>query len=1321
MTNQTLTTHVFLQTLRLSLRGNKGVRSVRGLVDSGSQRSYILRSTAAALNLKPKRTEKITHCLFGGTQVDNTHYCYDITVFRGNYSITFEVLDQFCICNDVATVFYGPWIQELRIADIDVSDVGESGPIEVLIGADVAGLFYTGRRHKLKSGLVAYETHFGWTMEGKVPTPSSLSMLTTVSMLSNPTITELWQLDVLGISDPEGRKSKEELAMAARRMFEETVQMNEEGRYEVRLPWLEDHPVLPNNLETARKRLAGTLKKLAKDQLISRYDEVFKEWESAGIITKVNADDEKGHYLPHRPVIKEGSTTAVRPVFDASARGKNSPSLNQCLEKGPNLIELIPALLTRFRENKIAVIADIKKAFLQISVNTKDRHFLKFLWVDEKGQEIVYKHNRVVFGVNCSPFLLGATIKYHLSKYFNIASDEGKFFSKENIERLDRSFYVDNCVTSVPDEEVLNHFITQSVQVMQEAGFELRGWEFSGNGASQENGIPVLGLRWYPARDVLTLNRDLINVEIGDMLVTKRKLLSVAQKIFDPIGFTCPATLRPKLWLQELWSRNISWDTAVEDDIAISFKEWVQGIPNLLQIELPRWTNIGETNPEDVSLHTFVDASKDAYATAIFCRIQKVDKVLVYLMAAKSRVAPIEKTSKTLTIPRLELLAATIGSRLYSQVVENLSQRYETYFWSDSTTVIAWIQRNEEWGTFVHNRVEEIRRLTPLENWHHIPGSRNPADLPSRGCSPTHLLESKWWEGPDWLYQQKSGWPMTKQLTTDEGEILREKKKTVKTLLDKDASTADFHLDHFSDYPKTVRMVAWIFRFGNNTNCSKQRRTGDISVQEMNMAEKFIFKLIQKTSYHSPEEIRYLKPFYDEDGLLRLKTSVANRPDTEGFRFPVILPAKHPVVSSLILHTHKKSCHVGVQGLMSLLRENYWVIGGRRAIRSIVKSCVVCKRFSSKHFVVEPPPLPIDRVREAMCFEVTGVDFAGPLYLKTGEKAWVCLFTCAVYRAVHLELASTLSTKGFLQVFRRFVSRRGRPRVIYSDNGTNFRGTDNLFESLDWQKITREAAIRRIEWRFNPPTASWWGGFFERLIGVVKGLLKKVLGSARLNYEELLTIICDCEATVNARPLTYVSSDSEDISALTPAMFLREQVETLLPDCDLIERVCLSRSLRNRQKLRDDLRRRFRTEYLGQLKLLCDQKPNASVKLGQVVLVGNDHSRRVDWPLGRVIEVIRGRDGLIRLARVKTRCGELLRPVRRLYPLECEGEVARDQEGDGATEDHELSSQQDDEPEGQCDSGSAGVSESRAPEIDLNVSRMSRSGRKIKVPQKLLD
>ncbi|GFU50669.1 integrase catalytic domain-containing protein [Trichonephila clavipes] len=159
------------------------------------------------------------------------------------------------------------------------------------------------------------------------------------------------------------------------------------------------------------------------------------------------------------------------------------------------------------------------------------------------------------------------------------------------------------------------------------------------------------------------------------------------------------------------------------------------------------------------------------------------------------------------------------------------------------------------------------------------------------------------------------------------------------------------------------------------------------------------------------------------------------------------------------------------------------------------------------------------------CLEVVGVDLTGPLYEKRGDTVWIVLYTCAIYRALHLELVSSLSTDAFLLSFRHFVARRGRPRIIYSDKGTNFRGAYNELIDIDWNKVSPYAEIQRITWKFIPPSAAWWGGFWVRLVRTVKELLRRTLGKAIFTYEELLTILCECEKVVNSRPLTYLSED----------------------------------------------------------------------------------------------------------------------------------------------------------------------------------------------------
>ena len=203
--------------------------------------------------------------------------------------------------------------------------------------------------------------------------------------------------------------------------------------------------------------------------------------------------------------------------------------------------------------------------------------------------------------------------------------------------------------------------------------------------------------------------------------------------------------------------------------------------------------------------------------------------------------------------------------------------------------------------------------------------------------------------------------------------------------------------------------------------------------------------------------------------------------------------------------------------------------------------------------------------------------------MKDKSKSWLVLFTCAVYRAVHLELVTSLSTDAFLLALFRFISRRGRPSIVYSDNGTNFVGANNLFMQLDWKRIVAETKMQRIQWKFNPPAAAWWGGFWERLIKSVKDLLRRMLGHSKLNYIQLETCLCEVESIVNNRPLTYVTEDSLDLIPLTPGMFLQDLRESHCVEAEVLDSVGFQQKYKKLQHLRGELKERFRNEYLGLL------------------------------------------------------------------------------------------------------------------------------------------
>ncbi|OXA50438.1 uncharacterized protein LOC110854180 [Folsomia candida] len=975
---------------------------------------------------------------------------------------------------------------------------------------------------------------------------------------------------------------------------------------------------------------------------MTEYQKIFDEWLESGVIERVPEDEIEsvGSYLPHRPVFKPSSTTTpTRPVFDASAKTSNFPSLNDCLEKGENLIELIPSVLTRFRAKRYGVVSDVKKAFLQISVRREDPNFLRFLWWEDFATKKVevFRHCRVVFGVSSSPFLLASTINHHL--------DSAREGGREVAQLLKKSLYVDNCIASLDDKEQLEEFVRKSTAIMEQGRFDLRGWIWSGEPEYSDDVriTPVLGLLWNLESDCISLD---VKDEELDGVLTKRKILSAANSVYDPLGFCSPVTLMPKLLLQELWMLKTGWDEGVPDSVKKGFDVWRSELAALKKIQIPRCIFRGVTTSR--SIHVFSDASKYAYSACVFMRSEGVDGVNVQLVMARARVASVKK----MTIPRLELLGCCIAVRLGNTVKTMLeAEDLPINYWTDSSCSLYWIHKNENWATFVNNRVLEIRKNSNVADWRHVPGVHNPADLPSPGCGGARLVDLRWWEGPVWLRQPEEDWPRS-EVNCDLNVAMAEKKTVVSHLALE--STRPWYLNHFSTYRKIVRMVAWILRWKKIIK-SSPKPAGPLTCEEEADAELRLIKLIQSASFRKNDLVlKQLNVIEDNLGMLRVEARIVRRADTMEFKLPLLLPYSHQVVDMLIMHVHQSRNHCGIQYLMSILRDRFWILKSRQAVKKVVSSCVKCKRFSSKKVTTQEAPLPLDRVRDAAVFEIVGIDLGGPLYLKGGQKAWFVVFTCAVYRAVHLELVTSLSTEAFLQSLRRFVSRRGRPSVIFSDNGTNFEGANNAFAKLDWKEITTTTSVNQIKWKFNPPAGPWWGGWWERVVGMVKVLLRKVLGRASLDYEELMTVLCDCEEIINSRPLTYLSDDPEDLAPLTPALFLNEMRSYGLPEVDDLEANFFNKRYRYRQQLREDIRKRFRDEYLGALvqKGRGKSKRCPEIKLGDIVLLEAVNKKRVEWPLAKVMETYPGPDGIVRVVKLKTKNGELTRPVQRVFPLE---------------------------------------------------------------------
>ncbi|XP_035227011.1 uncharacterized protein LOC118199302, partial [Stegodyphus dumicola] len=352
---------------------------------------------------------------------------------------------------------------------------------------------------------------------------------------------------------------------------------------------------------------------------------------------------------------------------------------------------------------------------------------------------------------------------------------------------------------------------------------------------------------------------------------------------------------------------------------------------------------------------------------------------------------------------------------------------------------LAWIKKDKNWSVSVRNRVKEIRELSKPSAWKHVPGERNPTDLPSRGYKAKYLITSRWWEGPHWINDPTeflNYMDSCNHHSRDEEEIEREKLKTTSTMTNYETvCNNNWYYRHFSNYERIVRMVSWILRFKHNCTNIESRKYVKLNATEFRQAELKILHMIQKESLDlEHDRLKTLQVFKDDRSIYRVKTKIIYRKGSEYFLKPVVLSSKHEVVKRLIFSVHVKNCHAGGQILLNLLREKYWILNGRKTVKNIVANYTICKRYNSRNMETICAPLPENRVKDAAVFQITGVDVAGPLFLKESRKSWVLIFTCAVYRAVHFELITAASTDAFLMAFRRFIARRGRCTVVYCDN-----------------------------------------------------------------------------------------------------------------------------------------------------------------------------------------------------------------------------------------------------------------------------------------------
>lgn len=944
--------------------------------------------------------------------------------------------------------------------------------------------------------------------------------------------------------------------------------------------------------------------------------------------------------------------------------------------------------------------------YRQILIKPEERKFQRIFWRSDFNSPMkIYELNTITYGT--------ASAAYLATRCLVQLGIENKDKYPLASQALLHDFYVDDLLTGVNSIEEGIKLKRDISEILLSAGMELRKWAsnepkiIQGQANVNNKTISIhgdkdpktLGLLWDPSNDKLKYR-----VNFSDTRkITKRTILSLIAQIFDPLGLVGPAIIQAKIIMQRLWSLQLDWDETVPQELHHAWTTTYEQLNDINKIIVDRHVTI--KNCKEIEFHGFCDASEVAYGACIYvCSTNEAGKRTSHLLCAKSRVAPLKATS----IPRLELLGAVLLAQLAHKVslAWNL-QRKQWFFWSDSMVALAWIKSpSNKWKPFVANRVAEIQDLTS-KNWNHVESAMNPADLISRGVNAQELSESSlWWHGPSWLIREHTHWPTNQRVSL---ESLPEQKNIAKTFLTQlnaektDTSKSSrlpspniiINFERFSSFTKLTRTVACVMRYINNIKMKVALKKASLSSkidnnqkpnsiafsgQELQHATYMIIKWAQSESFVTEiadlqknkaltknSKLLQLTPFLDKDGLLRVGGRLKNTNLPFDNKHPMILSPSHRISHLLIKYEHLRLLHAGCQAVLASLRTNYWILNGKNAVKKVLHECITCYRAKPIGQTCLMGDMPALRLMPTRPFLNCGVDYAGPFLIKEKTrskisiKAYICIFVCFVTKAVHIELATDLSTDAFLNCLKRFVSRRGLCQNIYSDNGTNFIGAKNALNELGKliadknfrDRIINFASMEKITWHFIPPRAPHFGGLWESAVKSAKYHLKRVIGETRLTFEELYTVLAQVEACMNSRPLSPLSNDPNDLTPLTPAHFLIGDTLKALPQANVSE---IKDNRLNRyehlQKILQHFWNRWQKEYLPQLQ--TRQKWTSSppaIEKDTMVIIKEDNLPPLHWPLGRVILTHPGKDGHVRVVSIKTAKGVIKRPISKICVL----------------------------------------------------------------------
>ena len=1153
-----------------------------------------------------------------------------------------------------------------------------SCPIGLLLGYDVPHLLYPKQVIAPKSGgPYAQRSLLGWGVVGCTSTTEVESKFFSFrsiakEVLKPQDVIRVLQADFMHDTEEEAGLSREDKKFVD--IMTEGIKRDQDNHCEMPLPVKSKRFKLYNNKSQVERRMSGLQSKFRRDtKYYSEYLDFMNEMISSEYVERVPEEEVNNSecwYIPHFGVYHKVKKK-IRIVFDCSAKF-GGVSLNDILMQGPNMVNSLLGILCRFRKHPVAFCLDIKKMFYQFRVQPGCRDMLRFLWYpngDFTKPAISYRMRVHIFGAVSSPACSTFGLRW-------IAQESG---NQEVIDFVNNDFYVDDGLRSTDTAETAVKLIKDSQEIYGEAGIYLHKVISNSKEVLEAlpphdlassiqdvdldlEGLPiekVLGICWNAGSDAFTFR-----ICLKDRPYTRRGILSTVSSIYDPIGFVAPFTIRGKIILQELCRAKLDWDAPIPKHLEEEWWNWCSEIVHLKDVAINRSFGISDAvRPKSVELHHFSDASIKAYGQCSYIRLLDSNgQPHVSFCMGKARVAPLHYT----TIPRLELMAAVISTRMAKTLERELKfEHCKHFFYTDSQVVLGYINNDvKRFHVYVANRVQQIHNVSSADQWYHVKGEVNPADDASRGLKASHFSATRWLNGPKFLKKPD----LDLHTCPVDLEVNDPEVKVIKCLASALAEVFDIACyDRCSSWTKLLKSVAlWqmyiriLHQRITKKHITRSSQPITLTVEDIKRAERKVIQQIQRFNYGSEVQaltsgsglsksssLLKLDCFVDEEGLLRVGGRLGRSSYPWSEIHPVVLPKNSHVTNLLIRHYHEANAHQGrLITLNAIRRAGYWVINGASRVNFYLAKCVTCRKKRSSSCTQKMADLPEDRVEATSPFDCSGVDYFGPFIIKEGRKElkrYGVIFTCLASRAVHLEVAESLSTDSFMNALRRFIAIRGPIRLLRCDQGTNFVGAKGQLESQVDMTAIKDNMIRHgcdFKFKTNPPAASHFGGVWERMIRSTRAILDTLLSQVgdQLNGESLRTFLCEAMAIINSRPLSAMNlNDPTAPAPITPNHLLTMKSEVIVPPPgDFVKEDLYSiKRWRRIQYLANQFWSRWRSEYLNLLQVRRkNMKPKRNLKPGDIVIIVDENVVRNQWKMGKIEEIFMSDDGFVRSAKV---------------------------------------------------------------------------------------